>query len=207
MIGLGVLLFLCIWGAIAILVANLIGKKLLKRFTKDAEGRTTGEGTLIILLLSVLVFFAPIADEIISYPTYYKMCQNAGKYEFAPGMDEKKVFGREYYATSDYEMIKLFPSFHELSSTDDKNSGVVVQVDKAKIIDTNTGEILLVSVGFKPIRSFFAMPWDGSRFPWLLKECGKHVGKNGGYSQELIRKLQLKRTISLDEIRSKRGEI
>ena len=47
MMGLGILLFLCIWGAVALLIANLIGKKLLKRFTKDAEGKTTSKGVLI----------------------------------------------------------------------------------------------------------------------------------------------------------------
>ena len=60
MIGLGVLLFLLIWAGLSLLIANLISKKLLKRFTKDDEGRTTSKGVLLILLMSVLVFFAQI---------------------------------------------------------------------------------------------------------------------------------------------------
>lgn len=208
MIGLGILFFLAIWAVLSLLIARLLSKSLLRRFITDATtGNISSKGVFVTLLLGVLVFFAPIADEIISYPSYYKMCEDGGKYKFASGMDEKKVFGREFYATSKYELTGLFPSFNTLSPIDDKGSGVIIQVDKTSIIDTNTGEILLKSVGFKPIHSFFAIPWDGQRIPWLLQECGKHVGKNGGYNQQLIGKLQLKRTISLDEIRQKRGEI
>ncbi|NOS97616.1 MAG: hypothetical protein HOP25_04010 [Methylotenera sp.] len=188
MIGLGVLLFLCIWGAVALLIASLIGKKLLKRFTKDAEGRTTSKGVLIILVLSILVFFAPIADEIISYPAYSKMCQDAGKYEFAPNMDEKKVFGREYHIDLEEKRVQIFPTYKELELHKVPHSGVVVDVSKRKIIDTNSKELLLVGTHIKAVRSFFAMPWDGSRIPWLLHECYPN--------EELIYNLQLKRTIS-----------
>jgi hypothetical protein len=193
MIGLGVLLFLCIWGAIALLIANVIGKKLLKRFTKDAEGRTTSKGVLIILVVSVLVFFAPIADEIISYPAYSKMCQDAGKYEFAPNMDEKKVFGREYrIEEEDKKLIRLFPTFQTLHPEDNSNFGVVIEITKLKLIDDNTNETLLTTRTAKPLRSFFAMPWDGKRIPWLLHECSDVLGKNGGESQKYIRSLQMR---------------
>ena len=69
--------FLGIWGAIALLIANLIGKKLLKRFTKDAGGRTTSTGVVIILLLSGLVFFTPILDQLIAYPKWQQQIGRA----------------------------------------------------------------------------------------------------------------------------------
>lgn len=214
MTGIALMIFLLIWGLIALWLSKVLWR-LINSFKKQprleneakASSLQNSRTKLLQLALAALIFMLPVADEIISYPTYYKMCEDGGKYQFAPGMDAKKVFGREYYATSDYELTRLFPDFNNLLHMDDQNSGVVIQIDKTKIIDTNTGEILLESVGFKPIHSFFAIPWDGKRIPWLLQECGNHVGKNGEYSQELIRKLRLKRTISLDEIRSKRGEI
>lgn len=178
----------------------------MKNEAKASSWQRSGT-SLLQYSFAALIFLLPVADEIISYPTYYKMCKNGGRYQFAPGMDEKKVFGREYYATSNHELTRLFPDFKNTLLPSDKNSGVVIQVDRTKIIDTNTGEILLESVGFNPIHSFSAIPWDGTRIPWLLQECGDYVGNNGEYSQDLIRKLHLKRTISLDEIKSKRGEI
>jgi hypothetical protein len=189
MIGLGMLLFLCIWGAIALLIANLIGKRLLKRFTKDAEtGRTTSKGALVILVLSVLVFFAPITDEIISYPSYYKMCESADKYEFAPGMDKEKVLGREYHIDLEEKRAQIFPTYQELDPHKTPSNGVVVDISKRKIVDTNSRELLLVGTTVKAVRSFFAIPWDGGRIPWLLHGCYP--------SEELIYKLQLKRNIS-----------
>ena len=187
MIGLGVLLFLCIWGAIALLIASLIGKKLLKKFTKDAEGRTTSKGVLIILLLAVLVFFLPISDEIISYPTYYKMCQGAKDYKFANGMDEKRVLGRNYKILGTTKRIQIFPFYRDLSPYKKAESGVVVDVSSGTFVDAHTNEVLFYDEFIKPIRSAFAMPWDGGRIPWLLHECYPN--------EEFIYKLQLKRAV------------
>lgn len=193
MIGLGILFFLAIWAVLSLLIARLLSKKLLTRFTTDATtGNTSSKGTFITLLLSVLVFFAPIADEIISYPSYYQMCQAAGKYEFAPGMDEKKVFGREYrIEEEDKKLIRLFPTFQTLLPEDNRNFGVVIEATKLKLIDDKTNETLLTTPTNKPLRSFFALPWDGKRIPWLLHECSDVLGKNGGESQKYIRSLQM----------------
>ena len=182
------IIFLCIWGAIALLIASLIGNKLLRKFTKDAEGRTTSKGVLIILVLSVLAFCAPIADEIISYQSYYKMCEGADEYKFAPGMDEKKAFGQEYHIDLEEKRVQIFPTYKELELHKAPHSGVVVDVSKRKIIDTNSKELLLIGTHIKAARSFFAIPWGGGRIPWLLHECYPN--------EELIYKLQLKRTIS-----------
>jgi hypothetical protein len=189
MIGLGILLFLAIWAGLSLLIARLLSKKLLRRFTTDATtDNISSKGVFITLLLSVLVFFAPIADEIISYPSYYKMCEAAGKYEFALGMDEKKAFGREYHIDLEEKRVQIFPTHKELELHKTPPSGVVVDVSKRKIIDTNSKELLLVGTHIKAVRSFFAMPWDGGRIPWLLHECYPN--------EELLYKLQLKRTIS-----------
>ena len=187
MSGIFLIIFLCIWGAVALLIANLIGKKLLKKFTKDAEDRTTGKGTLIVLLLAVLAFFAPIADEIISYPAYSKMCQGAKEYKFASGMDEKKVFGRKYKILSNTKRIQIFPFYRDLPPHERAEGGVILDVSRGAFVDAQTNEVLFHDSFVKPIRSAFAMPWDGGRIPWLLHECYPN--------EEFIYKLQLKRAI------------
>lgn len=195
MMGIGILLFLCIWAAIALLVANFIGRKLLKRFTKDASGRTTSKGVVIILLLAILVFFAPIADEIIAYPTYYKMCQSAGKYEFAPGMDAKKAFGRQYYIKFDNEkLIRLFPWASEVNRAEDPPKSALVKEINLRLIDESTNEIILTSRIVVPVTSLFAIPWDGKRVTWLLHSCTTENRK----SNELLADLHLKQVYKFE---------
>lgn len=195
MIGIGILLFLCIWGAVALLIANLIGKKLLKRFTKDAEDRTTGKGTLIVSLLAVLVFFAPIVDEIITYPTYYKMCQSAGKYEFALGMNAKKAFGRQYYIKfQDEKFISLFPRVSEVKWNADKFQSALVKEVNLRLIDESTYETILTSRIVVPMTSLFAIPWDGKRITWLLHSCTTENRE----SNELLAALQLKQVYKFE---------
>ena len=184
MMGLGVLLFLLIWAGLSLLIANLIGKKLLRRFTKDAEGRTTSKGVLLILLMSVLVFLMPIADEIISYPRYAQMCESAKEYKFAKGMDEKRVFGRNYKSLGSDKWIQIFPFYHELPPHVKAESGVVIEVRRRTFVDADTNEILFSSDVVKPIRSAFSIPWDGGRIPWLFHGCYPN--------EEFIYKLQLK---------------
>lgn len=200
MTGIGLLIFILIWGSVSIGLGKLLSRKVLTRYTTDLTTlKSTIRGDLITFFLSALIFLLPIADEIISYPSYYKMCEDAGKYQFAPGMDEKKVFGRDYrIEVEDEKLIRLFPSFQELQPTQDKNFGVVVKVNKLKLTDENTKETLLTTQIVKPLRSFFAIPWDGKRIPWLLHECSDMVGKNGEASQNFIRSLRLHLIYHLD---------
>ena len=116
------------------------------------------------------------------------MCQGASSYELASGMTEKKAFGQEYHFDLEEKRVQIFPTYKELELHKAPYSGVVVDVSKRKIIDTNSKELLLVGTHIEAVRSFFAIPWDGGRIPWLLHPCYP--------SEELIYKLQLKRTIS-----------
>lgn len=200
MSGIFLIIFLLVWGAIALLIANFIGKKLLKRITKDTEGRTTSKGASITLVLSVMVFFAPIADEIIAYPTYSKMCQGAGEFQFSSGMDEKKVFGREVYSLRVEEYIMLFPNRQTLSkaelqsrANENKTSGVVAIKTIDKKIDNKTGEEILSIKKVKPISSMFAFPdASGGRNTWILKECGLFGSTKGKSNPDFYKALQLK---------------
>ena len=189
MTGIGLLIFLLIWGSIAVWLGKLLSRKVFTRYTTDLTTlKSTIRGDLITFLLITFIFLLPIADEIVSYPTYYKMCEDAGNYQFAPDMDEKKVFGREYQIDSEKKRLQIFPVRKDLSLQKAPSSGVVIDISKRKIVDTKTRELLLVGTHIEAVRSFFAIPWDGGRIPWLLHGCYP--------SEELIYKLQLKRTIS-----------
>jgi hypothetical protein len=192
MIGIGLIIFILIWGSIAVWLGRLLSRIVFARFTSNANtGQPSTKGSLITFLLIVFVFLLPIADEIISYPSYYKLCEDGGKYEFALGMDEKKAFGRQHQVKLETKLMRLFPDFHILSSSEDARSGVVIQLTKRKVIDIVTNEVILTSDDVVPIHSFFAIPWDGGRIPWVLQECSANVGKNARVSQELLRKLRL----------------
>jgi hypothetical protein len=173
---------------------------LFEKFTKNEE---TGDPTCwnlpVKAVLIIFVFVLPLADEILSYPAYHKLCDKGGKYQFASGIDERKVFGR-YYRTKVVEekLISLFPDFQTLRANESYKFGVIIKATKIQLIDDKSNEALLVSEGYEPIRSTFAIPWDGSRITWLLHECSNWVGKNGEESQMLIEKLQLHPTYRWD---------
>lgn len=172
MSGIFLMIFLLVWASIALLIANLISKNLLKRFTKDADGNTTAKGAIINSVLAVLVFFSPITDEIFSYPSYYKMCKDAGKYEFATGMNAKKAFGRQYYIKFDDEkLISLFPWISEVKQADDKPRSVLVKESNLRLIDESTHETIFNSRIVVPVTSLSAIPWGGKRITWLLHSC------------------------------------
>lgn len=198
MTGIALMIFLFIWGLIALWLSKVFWR-LINSFKKqprlENEAKSSSwqnsKTTLLQLALAALIFVLPIADEIVSYPSYYKMCEDGGKYEFAPGMDEKKAFGREHHVDLETKLMRLFPDFHILSPSEDAKRGVVVELVKLTIIDTNTGETILTSDGVRPVRSFFAIPWDGKRIPWILQECSAIRGKNAENSKQFLRKLRL----------------
>ena len=189
MTGIALIIFILIWGSIAVWLGRILSRKVFARFTTNlTTGKPSKWTGLITFLTIAFVFLLPLADEIISYPAYSKMCQGTGQYEFAPGMDDKKVYRREYQIDLEEKRVQIFPVHKELSLQEAPSSGVIVEISKRKIVDTKTRELLLLGTNIKPVHSFFAMPWDGSRIPWLLRSCYS--------SEELIYKLQLKRTIS-----------
>ena len=179
MIGIIFIVLLLIWGLIALGLSKLLWK-VISSFKKQPHLESENQGsswqaskiTLLQLLLAVFIFFLPIADEIVAYPHYYQMCQSAGKYEFAVGMDAKKAFGREYFIKfEDEKLISLFPWFHELSQEETKPKTALVKEIKLRLVDENTDETILKSMIVVPVRSLFAIPWDGKRITWLLHSC------------------------------------
>lgn len=194
MAGIGLIIFMCIWGAIAIWIGiKLSNFKLFTSFTKSTKTKNpTWWDFPVKAGLIIVVFFLPLADEILSYPTYDKLCENSGKYQFAPGMNEKNVFGRDYRINLvEEKRIRLFPSFRELLPNESSDFGVTIRVTKLNLIDDKTGQLLLNTQDIVPLHSFSALKWDGSYYPWLLTTCTHMVGINGKASQNFIRSLEL----------------
>lgn len=195
MSGIFLIIFLLVWGAVAVLLGSLLSR-LIKRLTTNTQtGVPNGWQTPVKFLMIALVFFLPIADEIISYPRYYQMCQDAGKYEFAPGMDAKKVFGRYFRMEFENEkLIGLFPNYHQVTQDVRTLKSFTVKEMNVNLVDISTDEIILKSKIVVPVASFAAIPWNGERYTWLLHSCTTENEK----SKKFIRALQLHQTYNFD---------
>lgn len=205
MTGIALMIFVFIWGLIALLLSKMLWK-LIGSFKRRLQLENSAENSsrqhsislLLQIALAVLIFVLPLADEIIAYPKYYQLCSEAGSFQFGPGMDAHKAHGREVYQVYDHEYLILFPQFRSLLASEipqyqnvSKKSGVIVEKRLFRYIDTSTGELVLSNKSFNPVSSFFAIRWDGNKIPWLLKECGSHGTTKGRPSQDFYRDLQL----------------
>lgn len=198
MSGIFLIIFLLVWGAVAVLLGNWLSK-LFKRFTTNAQTGTTNLAHYPLKgLLIAVVFLLPIADEIISYPAYYKMCETAGKYEFATGMDEKKASEREVFMSETYDYILLFPHFKMLLTGNvpqqrnvKKDSGAIVERATIRYMDVTTKELVLTYKWIDPIASFSAINWNGKEITWLLRRCDSAGTAEGKLSNDFFRNLKL----------------
>lgn len=175
MIGIFVLIILGLWTLFAIWFGKLLSKKVFARFTTNqTTGEATKIGNLITILLIAIVFILPVVDQLIAYPKWQQLCSTTGDFEWGPGMDEKKVFGREYYAENEIKTFNIFPKIEVFS-------------DSVKVFDANTNELLF----FKPHYGFSAKPLiklpdaSGGGASIFLHKCNTY-GLNGkNYEKEL----------------------
>jgi hypothetical protein len=147
MIGLMFLGAIGLWGIIAIAL-SLWASKLA-----GAKWRW-----LAALVLMPLVFFAPVADEIVAYPQMQALCDKGG-YELA--MDEQSAQGRTIYNDSHLEKIQLWPT-------------VVAQRMRILYVDASTKQPVIQGYGFvDPAYGFLGVPAgsSGGKMTLLLKTC------------------------------------
>lgn len=170
MSGLILMGFLSLWAGVAIVIARLFTFKL-----KPSPYRP-----LIKILASMAIFVLPLTDELIAWPRLHAMCESAGKYQYAPDMNEKKAFGREVYSVSQHEYWMLFPTVQKLAMQQEldelrqKKLGSVL-IDKVitNYLDSETEEVVLFRYFVAPLSSSFSFPdASGGRNTWLLKKCG-----------------------------------
>lgn len=180
MMGLGVLLFLVIWAGLSLLIAHLLSKKLLRRFTTDATtGSISSKGVFITLLLSVVVFFTPILDQLIAYPKWQQMCATTGDFEWGPGMDEKNAFGRKITLVSErVTTTTIFPN-------------IKVDYSGWYVYDAKTQELIFKKPHYEySAEALIYLPSDsGNKTALFLPTC-----KNYTYfhkSDDILKKLNL----------------
>lgn len=201
MIGIIFIAALVIWALIALGLSKLLW--VIFRFFVDRSQKGNGKETssghtlrnaTLQLMLAVVIFFLPITDEIVAYPKYSEMCQEAGKYQFAPSMDARNAYKREYVMRFKGEkLISLFPKVQELGN-DKKPNTASVKKTTVHLIDANSNELILESEIVIPVSSQFAIPWDGRRIPWLLRSCTT----NNKESNELLADLKLKQVYRIE---------
>ncbi len=156
MIGLLFFGAIALWGAIAIALGIKLPKWLgIQRYRP-----------LWTVVLVPLVFFAPVADEIIAYPQMKALCASLKPYELAPGMDEKKAYGRVVYYTQRRTSETLFPSTIEITRSN------------IAYVDATTKEPVLVQSWFEPRRGMLGIPngSSGGQMTVLLDKC-THVAE------------------------------
>jgi hypothetical protein len=182
MIGIGLIIFVCIWGAIAISIgAKLSNIKLFSTVTKNKEtGRPTLEHFLLRCLFVALVFLLPLIDQIIAYPKWRQLCEHSEDYEFGPNMDAKKAFGREVYLKFEHPEKNIFPAVH-------------VSYTVKYVLDAKTNQLILKKPHFNyHARAFLGLPLSSGDYPALLLQgCVENyaIMDNG---ENLMKKLQLK---------------
>lgn len=118
MIGLMVLLVLCVW----MFLANVIARYFLSRMQLEAGKKRN----LIYFGLFVLVFIAPVADEIIGGFQFRAMCTPDNLLSYDPEKVKEKTV--ETNESSTVTLNKIIP-IHELTR---------------KWHDADTGEVLIV---------------------------------------------------------------
>lgn len=161
MIGLLFFGAIAVWGVIAIALGSKLPEWLGIKRHRTALG----------FVFALLVFVAPVADEIIAYPQMQMLCQQVNGLELAPGMDEQKANGRTVYSMGLSTTTALWPS-----------SVKILRRDYA-YVDAMTKEPILQGVWFEPLRGMLGVP-DGSSGGQMTLLLGKCVSKPEVYDNQ-----------------------
>lgn len=128
MIGIFVLGLLVLWLWFAIWASKKLNNHLWRK--ADAQPTKGLARMITAVLLTMLVILLPFIDQLIAYPKWQQLCSTTGDFEWGPGMDEKKAFGRELIVFSDTHETTIFPNIH-------------VTYFSRQFKDAQTGELIL----------------------------------------------------------------
>lgn len=151
MIGLLFFGVLILWAIIAITLGLKLPKWLrIQRFTM-----------LWIIVISVLIFFAPVADEIIAWSQMNKLCKSVTGFQFAAGVDEKVAYGRTVYYEQSTQRFVIFPS-----------SVSVIQAEY-RYVDATTKQVIFFEYDYEAKYAWLGIPAgsSGNKMTALLKGC------------------------------------
>ncbi len=171
MIGLLSFGAIALWGVIALALGIKIPNWLeIRRYRP-----------LWTVVLVPLVFFTPVADEIIAYPQLKVLCKGVGDFEF----DQQTATGRtvsKYPTIISRETKSLFPN-------------IQIRVQQGALVTPATEMPVVKWVWIEPRAGFLNFPAgsSGGSMPLLLSDCGStprpRIGKES--LQEVIARLKL----------------
>lgn len=159
MIGLFVLGMLGLWVWFAIWAA----RKLSNYFWHKAgspPSATVGRWFTTVALTAFIVLL-PFLDQLIAYPKWQQLCATTGDFEWGPGMDEKKAFGRELIVSSNTHETTIFPN-------------IEVTYFSRQFEDAQTGELILSmphSSYYKAKGMFYFPSGSGDNRAVFLNQC------------------------------------
>jgi hypothetical protein len=159
MIGLLFLFVIGLW----IVISITLGIKIPKWLGMKRDVQVLTLAPVFVLL----IFVAPVADEIIAYPQMKALCKQVTYFELAPGMDEKSAFGRTVYYTQKTKKDSLWPP------------SVEILLWEMAYIDAVTKEPVLHSSAIEPLRGMLGVPngSSGGQMTVILGNsiCGSRV--------------------------------
>jgi hypothetical protein len=167
MIGLLFLFVLVVWATIALALGSKIPQWL------GIIRHRVGLG----FLFALLVFVAPVADEIIAYPQMRALCASVGDFKFDPHTATGQTVSK-YPPIISKEMKTLFPN-------------IQILVQRGALVTPYT-EIPIVTWGWiEPQAGFLKFPAgsSGGSMPLLLADCGStpRPRKNMGSQKHGVR--------------------
>jgi hypothetical protein len=171
MIGLSFIFVLGLWVVIAVALGRKIPKWLgIARYPKALGA-----------VFALLVFVAPVADEIIAYPQMMTLCTGVEKVEYDPQTATGQTVSK-YSSIISHETKTLFP-------------GIQVRIEQRALV-TPVAEVPIVKWGsIEPRAGFLHFPAgsSGDSMPLLLSDCG-FTARSGDQFLKIIEPLKLVRT-------------
>ena len=116
----------------------------------------------------MLIILLPFIDQLIAYPKWQQMCATAGDFEWGPGMDEKKAFGRDVVFVSErVTTTSIFPN-------------IKIDYTGFYIYDAKTQELIFKKPHYKySAEAFIFIPSDsGDRTALFLPTCESNSNAN-----------------------------
>jgi hypothetical protein len=167
MIGLFVIGLLGLWVWFVFWAGKVITKLIFKNRNKEVIANATyslrlAHG-LTRALLTFILLLLPFLDQVIAYPKWQQLCATTGDFEWGPGMDEKKAFGREVIAKSEQTKTDIFPN-------------IKVEYSSLSIYDAKTQELIFKKPHYAySARAFMYLPsGSGNKSAPFLPSCATY---------------------------------
>lgn len=151
MIGLLFFGAITIWGVVAFALGSKIPQLLGVKRHRTAIG----------FAFALLLFVAPVADEIIAWPQMQALCASQKPFQLVSGMSIHSAHGRTVEQTLEISELSLWPSSVKATQWD------------LRYVDVGTKETILEYTRFQPRRGMLGIPngSSGGQMTALLRNC------------------------------------